>query len=384
MAAGRILFVDHTGQMGGAELILLDVAAGRADASVFLFETGPLSKALAERRLKVVTSKWGGGLARFRRDSSVFAALPLLGRLIAIILEIARAARRHDLVYANSQKAFVLAAIACLLVRRPLVWHLHDIISAAHFGRLQRRLQVGLANVCAAKVIVPSQAAAIAFIDAGGRAELIEIVPNGLALQPEPRRRSELRAMLGLPTGALVGVFSRLASWKGQHVLLQALAALPDVGCIIVGDALFGEQDYAARLRAMVAELGLTDRVRFLGHRSDVPRLMQAVDVMVHPSIDPEPFGRTLVEAMLVGVPVVATDAGAAPDILERGRAGSLVPPGDAPALACAIGAVLARAEQLQPQLDYAAGRARSEYSLARMRDGIGLLINKVQRGAAA
>jgi glycosyltransferase involved in cell wall biosynthesis len=179
-------------------------------------------------------------------------------------------------------------------------------------------------------------------------------------------------------------VFSRLAPWKGQHVLLQALAKLPDVGCIIVGDALFGEQDYATQLRAMVAELGLGDRVRFLGHRSDVPRLMQAVDVMVHPSIDPEPFGRTLVEAMLVGVPVVATDAGAAPDILERGRAGSLVPSGDAPALARAISAVLAGAEQLQPQLDYALRRARSEYSLARMLDGIGLLINKVQTGAAA
>jgi glycosyltransferase involved in cell wall biosynthesis len=384
MAAERILFVDHTGQLGGAELILLDVAAGRTDASVFLFEPGPLSKALAERRLEVVTSKWGEGLARFRRDSSALAALPLLGRLMAIILEIARAARHHDLVYANSQKAFVLAAIARLLVRRPLVWHLHDIISAAHFGRLQRRLQIGLANACAAKVIVPSQAAATAFIDAGGRPDLIEIVPNGLALQTEPCLRSELRAMLGLPTGPLVGVFSRLAPWKGQHVLLQALAKLPDVGCIIVGDALFGEQDYATQLRAMVAELGLGDRVRFLGHRSDVPRLMQAVDVMVHPSIDPEPFGRTLVEAMLVGVPVVATDAGAAPDILERGRAGSLVPSGDAPALARAISAVLAGAEQLQPQLDYALRRARSEYSLARMLDGIGLLINKVQTGAAA
>jgi glycosyltransferase involved in cell wall biosynthesis len=384
MAAERILFVDHTGQIGGAELILLDVAAGRAGASVFLFETGPLSKALTERRIEVVTSKWGEGLARFRRDSSALAALPLLGRLLAIILELARTARRHDLVYANSQKAFVLAAIACLLARRPLVWHLHDIISAAHFGRLQRRLQVGLANACAAKVVVPSQAAATAFTEAGGRKDLVGIVPNGLTLQPEPHRRSELRAMLGLPAGRLVGVFSRLAPWKGQHILLQALAELPEIGCIIAGDALFGEQDYAARLRAMVAELGLGDRVHFLGHRNDVPQLMQAVDVMVHPSIDPEPFGRTLVEAMLVGVPVVATDAGAAPDILERGRAGSLVPPGDAAALARAISTVLAEPAQLQPQLDYAARRARSEYSLARMLEGIGLLIAKLQRGAAA
>lgn len=384
MAAQRILFVDHTGQIGGAELILLDVIAGRRESSVFLFEQGPLAKAVTERGLPLIVSASGAGLSQFRRDSSVLAALPMLGRLLAIIIEIARAARRHDVTYANSQKAFVLAALAHVLVRRPLIWHLHDIISPAHFGKVQRWVQVTLANACAARVIVPSEAAAQAFVAAGGRRDLVEIVPNGLSLQPQPVTRGELRASLGLPAGPLVGVFSRLAPWKGQHVLIEALASLPGVGLVIVGDALFGEQAYAARLKARVAELGLTDRIHFLGHRSDVPALMQAVDVMVHPSIDPEPFGRTLVEAMLAGVPVVATDAGAAPDILERGRAGDLVPPNDAPALGRAIAAVLARADKLSPQLDYASRRARSEYSLARMLDAIGSVLTSLRRGAVA
>ncbi len=83
------------------------------------------------------------------------------------------------------------------------------------------------------------------------------------------------------------------------------------------------------KLNRMVADLGLGDRVHFLGQRGDVPRLMRAVDAMIHPSIDPEPFGRTLVEAMLADVPVIATDAGAASDILEAGKAGTLVPPGE-------------------------------------------------------
>ncbi|CCE11267.1 putative glycosyltransferase, group 1 [Bradyrhizobium sp. STM 3843] len=384
MSNERVLFVDHTGQIGGAELILLDVVTSRHNASAFLFETGPLSAALAARGLKLITSQHGSGLSRFRRDSSVLSALPLAGRLAAIVVEIARAAREHDFVYANSQKAFVLAAIANVLVRRPLIWHLHDIISSAHFGAAQRRMQVLLANMCAMKVIVPSEAAAAAFVDAGGRRGLVEVVPNGIDLQSERTLRSELRQRFGLPAGPLVGVFSRLAPWKGQHVLLEALARLPDVGCIIVGDALFGEQDYAARLRAMADELGLVDRVHFLGHRSDVPSLMQAVDVMVHPSIDPEPFGRTLVEAMLSGVPVIATDAGAAPDILERGRAGTLIPPGDPRALAAAITSVLTTPEQVATQIDYAAQRARAEYSLGRMLDAIGAVITKVRLGAVA
>jgi glycosyltransferase involved in cell wall biosynthesis len=383
MSTDRVLFVDHTGQIGGAELILLDIIAGRQRSSVFLFERGPLSQAVTERRLNLIVSKRAAGLTRFRRDSSWLSALPLLGRLGGIAVEIARSAWTHDVIYANSQKAFVLSALASLMVRRPLIWHLHDIISPAHFGAVQRRLQVFLANACAVKVIVPSQAAATAFIEAGGRRDLIEIVPNGLTLRREPAMRGELRQSLGLPNGPLLGVFSRLSPWKGQHILLEALRELPGVGCIIVGDALFGEQDYAARLRTMAVELGLTDRVHFLGHRQDVPKLMQAVDVMVHPSIDPEPFGRTLVEAMLAEVPVIATDAGAAPDILESGRAGTLVPPDDAHAIAVAVAAVLARPEQLATQLDYASRRARTQYSLPRMLDAIGLLIAKVQTGAA-
>jgi glycosyltransferase involved in cell wall biosynthesis len=384
MASERILFVDHTGQIGGAELILLDVVAGQDHASVFLFEEGPLANALSERGLKLIISRWGAGLSQFRRDSSWLAAVPLVARLAAIAREIAQAAKAHDLVYANSQKAFVLAAIASVLVKRPLIWHLHDIISAEHFGAVQRRAQVLLANTRATRVIVPSRAAAAAFIAAGGLPDLVEIVPNGLALAPEPSAAGELRQALGFPAGPLVGVFSRLAPWKGQHVLIEALAGLPGVGCIIVGDALFGEQAYASGLKQLVLERGLADRVRFLGHRGDVPRLMKAVDVMVHPSTNAEPFGRTLVEAMLAGVPVIATDAGAAADILDGGKAGMLVAPNDPQALARAIASVLARPEALAAQLAHACARAHTQYSVARMLDSIGLVLRKLKLEAAA
>jgi len=159
---------------------------------------------------------------------------------------------------------------------------------------------------------------------------------------------------------------------------------VPDVRCIIAGDALFGEQPYAAHLARLVDELGLAGRVQFLGQRSDVPRLMRAVDAVIHPSIDPEPFGRTLVEAMLAGVPVIATDAGAASDILEAGRAGTLVPPGDADALARAVKLVLSHPAGQRGQLDYAIARARSHYSMARMLQSISGVIGAHAAGQAA
>ena len=374
----RVMFVNHTSKIAGAEMVLLDVVQPWPRASAFLFEDGPLNSEMTRLGLKVIRSRWGEGLSRIRRDRSLWKAVPLAYRLAAITAEIGKAARQHDVIYANSQKAFVLAALAMLFARRPLVWHLHDIIDGAHFGSTQRRLQVALANRVAACVIVPSNAAAAAFVAAGGRRELVEIVPNGVSIVPEMSERDGLRKELGLPDALLVGVFSRLAPWKGQHIVLQALAKLPDVHGVIVGDALFGETDYAAHLRKLAEELGIAERVHFLGHRKDVPDLMRAVDAMVHPSVSPEPFGRTLVEAMLAGVPVIATDTGAADDILQSGRAGTLVRPNDADDTAAAIKRVLAKPAALKAQIDYAATRARTEYGVSQMLDTVSDLIRRV------
>jgi glycosyltransferase involved in cell wall biosynthesis len=119
-------------------------------------------------------------------------------------------------------------------------------------------------------------------------------------------------------------------------VALEALAQVPRAHLLFVGDALFGEDAYRASLGAQAARLGLTDRVHFLGFRSDVPRLMRTVDVVALTSSAPEPFGRVVVEGMLARRPVIATGVGGVPEIVTDGT-GVLVPPGDAPALASAL-----------------------------------------------
>lgn len=383
MTSPRVLFVNHTSTISGAELVLLDVVVPWQGSSSFLFEPGVLATAMLARGIKVIAARWGGGLSGMRRDSSMAKAVPLAGRMIGTVAELARAIRHHDVIYANSQKAFVLAALATRLIRKPLIWHLHDIIDDAHFGAAQRRLQIALANRCADRVIVPSKAASRAFVASGGRAELVQVVANGLDLARDAASSVSLRGELGLPPGKLFGIFSRLAPWKGQHVAIEALMHLPEAGCVLVGSALFNEDAYAARLRTLVAQLGVADRVHFMGQRSDVGRLMQAMDVVVHPSVDPEPFGRTLVEAMVLRVPVVATDTGAATEILEGGRAGTLVPPGDPAALAAALGAMFEPASPDATRLDYAEARARSLYDVETMQAGIGRLIRQAAEPAS-
>lgn len=376
----RVLFVSHTGTMSGAELVLRDVVQAWPGSQAFLFEGGPLAEALREAGLTIRLAAPGADLSGLRRDVSPVHALPVLGRLARLARDLARAARGCDVVYANSQKAFLLAAIPARLVGRPLVWHLHDILDGAHFGRAQRLVQARLANACAARVIVPSRAAADAFVQAGGRRDRVTVVPNGLDLRLDPRPAADLRTELGLPAGPLVGVFSRLAAWKGQDVVIEALTEVPGLRCVVVGSALFGEDSYAAGLRDLAAARGVADRVLFLGQRSDVPRLMQAVDAVVHPSVDPEPFGRTLVEAMLAGVPVIATDAGASREILDGGAFGTLVPPRRPDRIAAALAEILARPEDFAERTRLARERALARYGAARMQDDLAALIRLAAR----
>ena len=148
-----------------------------------------------------------------------------------------------------------------------------------------------------------------------------------------------MRRTLGLSDSVrlVVGLFGRVAPWKGQHLAIEAAARLDATALLIVGAPLFGEVAYAEELAGLVERLGLTGRVKLLGFREDIPRLMRAVDVVVHTSTAPEPFGRVLVEAMLVERPVIAADAGGAREIVEEGVTGLLVPPGQPDPLADAL-----------------------------------------------
>jgi glycosyltransferase involved in cell wall biosynthesis len=247
-----------------------------------------------------------------------------------------------DVLYANSQKAMIVAALAGWTSNTPVIWHLRDLLTDDHFSSFHRWVAITAANLGVACVIANSEATRSAFIDAGGARHRCHVVHNAIsakAFTPMPNiERHQLRRDLGIGDVPLVGVFSRLADWKGQHVLVDALTELPNVHVLFVGEALFeSDVGYASTLRNRVCSLGLDDRVHFTGFRHDVPRLMQAVDVVAHTSVAPEPFGRVVVEGMLSERPVVATRAGGVPEIIEHEYSGLLIPPNDAPALAVAL-----------------------------------------------
>jgi glycosyltransferase involved in cell wall biosynthesis len=173
----------------------------------------------------------------------------------------------------------------------------------------------------------------------------LRVIPRGVderRFDPaavSPARVAALREAWNVPEGRPVVVLpGRLTRWKGQLVLLDAMASLP-------GDAialLVGEGGLRRVLEARIGELGLGERVRLCGHAEDVPAALLLADVAVHASTDPEAFGRTVIEAQAMARPVIASDLGAPRETVEEGMTGWRVKPGDPAALAEAIARALA------------------------------------------
>jgi glycosyltransferase involved in cell wall biosynthesis len=149
------------------------------------------------------------------------------------------------------------------------------------------------------------------------------------------------------------------------------VADIPGLHAVIVGGALFGEEAYEADLKRLCAELGIAHRVHFLGFQSDIPRLMRMMDLIVHASTAPEPFGRVLVEAMLAQTPLIASRAGGALEIVQDRVSGRLVAPDDAADLREAIAETLAWPTATSAMVANAYGVATTRFSTEVMIDGI-------------
>jgi glycosyltransferase involved in cell wall biosynthesis len=240
---------------------------------------------------------------------------------------------RPDLVHANSLKSGVYGSLAARLVGVPFVWHVRDRIATDYLpGSAVAAIRFMTRNLTAA-VIANSHATMRTLDPEAQPVILYSVVPEALA---PPVSTREVRG-----DGPItVGMIGRLAPWKGQDLFLRAFAeAFPtgDTRCVLVGAALFGEDDYERELRELTAGLGLDGRVEFRGFKDDPWRELARMDMLVHASIIPEPFGQVILEGMAARVPVVAADAGGPSELICHDVNGVLYPMGDQAALADAI-----------------------------------------------
>ena len=376
----KFLFIDQSSGLGGAELCLLDIVQDyRSTSAMGLFSEGEFYNTL--QKLGMPCHLLAGRPLKIMKNTGLWENLGSSLDILKMVSRIIGLSQNYDVIYANTQKAFVLSAIATAITRRPLVFHLHDILSTHHFSKTNLRVVITLANLFCRLVIANSEATKKAFIEADGNPDLVNVVYNGFhpdRYLEQPDLRTHLRKELNISDQFVVGCFSRLSPWKGQHVLLSSLEKLPEnVIVLLVGDALYGEDDYVQQLHQQIGQAKLTDRVKFLGFRSDVPDLMQACDVIAHTSTSAEPFGRVIVEAMLSRRPVIATAAGGAMELIRDRQTGWLVEPGDVNALTTAITEIqqLEATSDLPSIVQAAYGEAVDRFSVCKTNDQIGALL---------
>ena len=253
----------------------------------------------------------------------------------------------------------------------PHVVHVREIYAGAAgplatraWPLVRRRLESADARICV------SGAVAQQFDPAG-----THVVHDGLVQLPDAQR-ADARSALGIPADAFaVAILGRIADWKGQNVLARALAepALSEIGAIglVAGDAYPGEESQAPDLARLRDSLGLGERLRLLGFRTDPDAVLAAADVVAVPSTRPDPFPNSALEALAAGRPVVAAGAGGLPELVRDGETGVLVAPGDQAALAQALRALADDPDRRARMGAAAAADARQRFSLQAMLDGV-------------
>jgi glycosyltransferase involved in cell wall biosynthesis len=373
----RVLHVGSGNLFGGIEALLLTLARQRGlcpdlEPHFALCFAGRLSRELGAAGVAVRLL----GAARASRPWTVWRARRRLRELLT--------QRAFDVVICHG--CWPHALFAPVVRRRglPLVFWAHDRPGGRHWTERWAGLSrpdLVLANSLGTRAGVPGL-----FPGVRSAVAYLPVAPPAVPDRDEARR--QVREALGTPGDAVVVVMaSRLEPLKGHAVLLAALAALAGVPgwvCWVAGGTQRpDEAAYLAGLRAAAARAGLGGRVRFLGQRADVPRLLAAADVYCQPNTGPESFGVAFVEALYAGLPVVTSAHGGALEIVHDG-CGILVPPRDVPALADALARLIGDPDLRRRQGQGGPARAAELCDPAVRMAALGELLRAARRSCSA
>lgn len=334
----RVVYIDHVGQLSGGEIALLRLVPylDEVEPHFILAQDGPFADELVQAGLSTEVLAMGERARGLRKDRVTVGRVPVgaffatAGYTLRLALHLRRL--QPDLVHLNSLKAGVYGSIAARLAGVPVVWHVRDRIARDYLPGPAVRLVRLMTRTLTAAVVANSDAT-MRTLDPSTRPVIVySVVPEA----PIPPAAGEER-----PAGPLViGMIGRLAPWKGQDLFLRAFAdAFPDgdARCLLVGSALFGEDAFERELHELAKALGIRDRVEFRGFRTDIWHELAGMDMLVHSSLIPEPFGQVVLEGMAAHVPVLAADTGGPSEIITHDVNGVLYPMGDQAALARAM-----------------------------------------------
>lgn len=366
MGQTRVLFVNHTAKSGGGEvalrLLIRHLDKSQVSHQLLLFEDGPIAESL-RGETKVSILPLSENVRNARKDtvgSFGFADLNKLWTVPSFVIRLSRLIRRLDVdvVHTNSLKADILGGLAGRLAGKQVVWHVRDRIAEDYLPPRTVHLFRWLARRIPHAIIANSQATldtlCLPESKPDGR-HSAKVVHDGFDFADMPSNEERHGA------GLVVGLVGRISPWKGQDVFLRAIhrihSEFPGAKFQIIGSALFGESGYESHINALCSDLGLDQCVEFCGFVRDIQRHIATLDIVVHASTIPEPFGQVIIEGMAAGKPVIASRGGGPTEIVADGSSGILIPMNDVDALADAMRRLL-RDSKLRERLG-AGGRQR-------------------------
>jgi glycosyltransferase involved in cell wall biosynthesis len=351
------MYLSPSGQLGGAETSLLEILASLRESQpswplhLLMAAEGPLAARAAALGVSTAIVPFASSIARLGESGAVsegrrwgfavqvaFAVVPIaayLGRIRAAIREFA-----PDLLHTNGLKMHLLGAQAH--VDAKLVWHLHDYLGPRPISARLLRLK----GSCCAAIVANSSSVARDVERAMREQVKVFVVHNAVDLvrYSPSGHRLDLDQLAGLsraaPDTVRIGLMATFARWKGHVTFLSAIQRIPrqvPVRAYIIGDAVYDterSQYSRSELRQVIDRFGIGDRVGFTGFVDDPASALRALDIVVHASTSPEPFGLVIVEAMATGRPVVVSLAGGAAEIVTPGVDALGHAPGDVEGLA--------------------------------------------------
>jgi glycosyltransferase involved in cell wall biosynthesis len=396
----RVLFLNPNGTVGGAETSLLHLMAALRTSepgwtlSLIAGNDGPLLSRAEALGVSAGLVKFPSALERVG-DAGAPQGTAFLGNLVSgglgvppYVRRLRKAIRefRPDVVHSNGFKMHLFSAFA----REsgvPVIWHIHDYVRSRPVAAPLLRL---CAHRCSAAVANSHSVAED--LRAVSPNMTIEAVHNGIDVDAFAPNGPliDLDAKAGLPPmqkgGVRVGLLATFARWKGHEIFFRALALLGKATSVrgyVIGGPIYhtnGSQYTVSQLQALVRQLGLTGKVGFTGYVDDPAQAIRSLDVMVHASTKPEPFGMVIPESWACGKPVIVSNAGGASEIV-RDRVNSLTyEPGDATALSRLIDE-LASSSRLRAEIGEA-GRAiaRERFNSLRFATEFAAIYRRVAR----
>lgn len=323
--AKRILVISNSKTISGAELSLTDYLSACRNNDLQIFVVLP-ADANYRKLLPAGCTAITLPLIFFKRSCNPFYWIRCLINICYITIRLTCYVHffHIGLIYSNTIKAHVYGIFVGLLSLKKKVWHVRDNIS----NGLWNRFLISRTD----KIICISQFVFQQVLASEKKKVLITGGIDTNKWRSAPPGNNTLKEKLGLPGKIkLVAQVSQLTPWKNHPDFLRASKIIQDnsddVYFLMIGDILnSNDLKYKEEIEHKIKELGLENRLRFLGFRHDIRKIISQIDILVHPAIN-EPFGRILIETMAMQKPVVAYHCGGAAEIIENNRTGYLVEP---------------------------------------------------------